>query len=92
MGNDIPESRDLLPETQVSSVIRSLTGPMIHFYCRRLEDARAAYQKVLELDSQHSIALGFLGIVYHLMGNLDKAIIKYHEACLFRSTESRRRC
>ncbi|KAF8905026.1 hypothetical protein CPB84DRAFT_1676979 [Gymnopilus junonius] len=50
---------------------------------KRLDDARAAYQKVLELDSQHSIALGFLGIVYHLMGNLDKAIIKYHEACPF---------
>ncbi|KDR76370.1 hypothetical protein GALMADRAFT_67732 [Galerina marginata CBS 339.88] len=47
---------------------------------KRLEDAHAAYQRVLELDSQHSIALGFLGIVHHLMGNLDKAIIKYHEA------------
>jgi len=47
---------------------------------QKLEEARVAYQKVLELDSRHSVALGFLGLVYHLMGNLDKAIIKYHEA------------
>ena len=46
---------------------------------RRLEEARVTYEKVLELDSRHSIALGFLGLVYHLMGNLDKAIVKYHE-------------
>ncbi|KAF8150604.1 cell division control protein 16 [Crassisporium funariophilum] len=46
----------------------------------RLEEARVTYQKVLELDSRHSIALGFLGLVHHLMGNLDKAIVKYHEA------------
>ncbi|KAF8807066.1 TPR-like protein [Phlegmacium glaucopus] len=46
----------------------------------QLEEARVTYQKVLELDSRHSIALGFLGLVYHLMGNLDKAIVKYHEA------------
>jgi tetratricopeptide (TPR) repeat protein len=50
---------------------------------RRLEEARATYQKVLELDSRHSIALGFLGLVYHLMGNLDKAIVKYHEVQIY---------
>ncbi|KAF8962716.1 hypothetical protein BDZ97DRAFT_1662459 [Flammula alnicola] len=47
---------------------------------KRLEEARASYQKVLELDARHSMALGLLGIVHHLMGNLDKAIVKYHEA------------
>lgn len=47
--------------------------------CRRYEDAKATYQKVLELDPRHSIALGFLGMIYHLMGDIDKAIIKYHE-------------
>ncbi|KAF9565181.1 TPR-like protein [Agrocybe pediades] len=47
---------------------------------KRLEDARAAYQKVVELDPQNSIAFGFLGIVHHLMGNVDKAIVKYHES------------
>ncbi|KAK2463455.1 hypothetical protein APHAL10511_004541 [Amanita phalloides] len=47
---------------------------------RRLEDAKATYQKVLELDPHHPIALGFLGMVFHLLGDLDKAIIKYHEA------------
>ncbi|KAF8632216.1 hypothetical protein AX15_001974 [Amanita polypyramis BW_CC] len=47
---------------------------------RRLEDAKATYQKVLELDPHHPIALGFLGMVYHLLRDLDKAIVKYHEA------------
>ncbi|KAG5646121.1 hypothetical protein DXG03_004360 [Asterophora parasitica] len=47
---------------------------------KRLKEAKEAYQKVLELDSRHSMALGFLGLVHHLMGELDKAIIKYHEA------------
>ncbi|KAJ3510333.1 hypothetical protein NLJ89_g4730 [Agrocybe chaxingu] len=47
---------------------------------KRYEEARVAYVKVLELDPRHSVALGFLGIVHHLMGNLDKAIVKYHEA------------
>ncbi|KAG6864048.1 hypothetical protein C0993_009539 [Termitomyces sp. T159_Od127] len=26
------------------------------------------------------MALGFLGLVHHLLGELDKAIVKYHEA------------
>ncbi|KAF8199522.1 cell division control protein 16 [Pholiota molesta] len=47
---------------------------------KRLEEARDSYQKVLELDARHSIALGFLGMVHHLMCNVDKAIVKYHEA------------
>ncbi|KAF9466498.1 TPR-like protein [Collybia nuda] len=46
----------------------------------RLEDAKTTYQKVLELDSRHSMALGFLGLVHHLLGDVDSAIIKYHEA------------
>ncbi|GLB40557.1 putative anaphase-promoting complex, cyclosome, subunit 3 [Lyophyllum shimeji] len=45
-----------------------------------LKEAKEAYQKVLELDSRHSMALGFLGLVHHLMGEIDKAIVKYHEA------------
>ncbi|KAG6915872.1 hypothetical protein DXG01_009480 [Tephrocybe rancida] len=47
---------------------------------RRLQEAKETYQRVLELDSRHSMALGFLGLVYHLLGQLDNAIIKYHEA------------
>ncbi|KAF8072071.1 hypothetical protein FPV67DRAFT_1483779 [Lyophyllum atratum] len=46
----------------------------------RLKEAKEAYQKVLELDSRHSMALGFLGLVHHLLGEVDKAIVKYHEA------------
>jgi len=50
--------------------------------CRRLQEAKTTYQTVLELDPRHSVALGFLGMVYHLMGELDKAIIQYHEVRL----------
>lgn len=56
-------------------------APHIHHLIRRLEEARDSYQKVLELDARHSIALGFLGMVHHLMRNVDKAIVKYHEVC-----------
>ncbi|KAJ7933562.1 hypothetical protein B0H13DRAFT_1953082 [Mycena leptocephala] len=47
---------------------------------KRYQDAQSAYHKALELDPQHPVALGFLGLVYHLTDNLDKAIVKYHEA------------
>jgi len=46
----------------------------------KLNDARDAYVKVLEIDSRSAPALGFLGLVYHLMDQLDDAIVKYHEA------------
>ncbi|KAI0255073.1 TPR-like protein [Lactifluus subvellereus] len=46
----------------------------------QLNEAREAYVKVLEIDSRSAPALGFLGLVYHLMDRLDDAIVKYHEA------------
>ena len=46
----------------------------------QLNEARDAYVKVLEIDSRSAPALGFLGLVYHLMDQLDDAIVKYHEA------------
>lgn len=46
---------------------------------RRLDDALNTYKKVLELDPRHAVALGFLGMVHHLKGDLDQAIVKYHE-------------
>nr|GAT60873.1 predicted protein [Mycena chlorophos] len=42
--------------------------------------AEASYQKVLDLDPRHAQALGLLGMVYHLTDQVDKAILKYHEA------------
>lgn len=45
----------------------------------KLDDAREAYVKVLEIDSRSAPALGFLGLIYHLMDRLDDAIVKYHE-------------
>ncbi|EEB92904.1 hypothetical protein MPER_08514, partial [Moniliophthora perniciosa FA553] len=46
----------------------------------RYDEARDTYRKVLALDPRQSLALGFLGLVYHLTGNLENAIVKYHEA------------
>jgi len=46
----------------------------------RLDEASSAYVKVLEIDSRSAPALGFLGLVYHLMDRLDDAIVRYHEA------------
>lgn len=46
---------------------------------RRYPEAKAAYERVIKLEPRHASALGFLGMVYHLMWNLDAAIIKYHE-------------
>ncbi|KAI0046567.1 TPR-like protein [Auriscalpium vulgare] len=45
-----------------------------------LEEAKAAYVKVLEIDSRSAAALGFLGLVYHLMDRVHDAVTKYHEA------------
>ncbi|EGO24550.1 hypothetical protein SERLADRAFT_361562 [Serpula lacrymans var. lacrymans S7.9] len=47
---------------------------------RRYEDAKASYKRVLEIEPQHPQALGFLGMVYHLLEDTAKAIEKYHEA------------
>jgi Tetratricopeptide repeat len=48
----------------------------------KLDEAREAYVKVLEIDSRSAPALGFLGLIYHLMDRLDDAIVKYHEVRL----------
>ncbi len=45
----------------------------------RLDEASSAYIKVLEIDSRSAPALGFLGLVYHLMDRLGDAIVRYHE-------------
>ena len=52
---------------------------LIYGYLRRLPKAVQAYEKVLESDPRHAVALSFLAICYHLMGDLDSAILKYHE-------------
>ncbi|KAJ7274524.1 hypothetical protein B0H12DRAFT_1089105 [Mycena haematopus] len=47
---------------------------------KQYDESQAAYQKVLDLDPRHPVALGFMGMVYHLTDQLDKAILKYHAA------------
>lgn len=53
------------------------------FSLSRLQEAKTAYHKVLEIDPRHSVALGFLGMVFHLLDDVDCAIVKYHEVCFF---------
>lgn len=48
-------------------------------FLRRLQEAKAAYQKVIEIDPRNQTALAFLGITYHLLGEIEAAIVKYHE-------------
>ncbi|KAJ8586943.1 TPR-like protein [Rhizopogon salebrosus TDB-379] len=47
---------------------------------KNYEMAKINYQRVLEIEPQHPQGLGFLGMVYHHLGEIDKAIVKYHEA------------
>lgn len=50
---------------------------------RKLKDyekAKKNYQRVLEIEPQHRQGLGFLGMVYHFQDEVDRAIVKYHEA------------
>ena len=49
---------------------------------RRYPEAKATYQKVIQLDPRNAAALGFLGLVHHLMYELDAAIVKYHEVSI----------
>lgn len=80
MGDHLSKPRNVLSEAQVSRVTRTTSAFLTYLsHDRRLEEARESYLKVLELDARHSIALGFLGMVYHLTNNTDKAIVKYHE-------------
>jgi anaphase-promoting complex subunit 6 len=60
----------------------SITSPLFLLKSPRsdLAAAEKTYIRVLEIDSRSGPALGFLGLVYHLMGRLDDAIQRYHDA------------
>ena len=44
-----------------------------------MDEAKAAYQRVLEIDYRNVTALAFMGVTQHLLGNVEPAIVKYHE-------------
>ncbi|KAH9945212.1 TPR-like protein [Epithele typhae] len=46
----------------------------------RLEEAKEIYQQVLDIDYRNVTALSFMGVTYHLLGEIELAIVKYHEA------------
>ncbi|KZV72988.1 TPR-like protein [Peniophora sp. CONT] len=45
-----------------------------------LDAAEKTYLRVLEIDSHSRHALGYLGLVHHLQGRIEDAIVRYHEA------------
>lgn len=78
------EAIELAQMTQTSETAWAATYVNLGTCFRKLKrypEAKAAYERVLQLDPRNAAALGFLGMVYHLMYDLDNAIIKYHE-CL----------
>ncbi|KAJ7906552.1 hypothetical protein B0H13DRAFT_1520573, partial [Mycena leptocephala] len=46
----------------------------------RYDEAQSGVPKSIGLGPRHPAALGFMGMVYHLTDQLDKAILKYHAA------------
>nr|VWO99768.1 ANK_REP_REGION domain-containing protein [Ganoderma boninense] len=46
----------------------------------RLDEAKAAYQRVLDIDYRNVTAISFMGVTQHLLGNVEAAIVRYHEA------------
>ncbi|KAJ3555866.1 hypothetical protein NM688_g2343 [Phlebia brevispora] len=78
------EALKLAQVTQSSEAAWATTYVNLGTCYRKLKkypEAKASYEKVLQLDPRHVTALGFLGIVYQMMDKLDAAIVKYHE-CL----------
>ncbi|THV04469.1 TPR-like protein [Dendrothele bispora CBS 962.96] len=74
---------DLAEITQTSQASWTTTYVNMGTCFRKLrlyDKAKESYKKVTNLDPRHSVALGFLGLVYHLTADYDNAIVKYHEA------------
>lgn len=76
-------SLELAQVTQSSQMSWTTTYLNLGTCYRKLKNyemAKTNYQHVLEIEPQHPQGLGYLAMVYHLLGEIDKAIIKYHEA------------
>lgn len=61
------------------SVLEELTASIWLILHRRFADALNTYNKVIEIDPRNVSALVFLGSVYQLLDDPDRAIVKYHE-------------
>ncbi|KIJ66721.1 hypothetical protein HYDPIDRAFT_174107 [Hydnomerulius pinastri MD-312] len=76
-------SLDLAQVTQASQKPWTTTYLNLGTCYRKLknyEKAKINYMRVLEIEPQHPQGLGFLGMVYHHLEDIDQAIVKYHEA------------
>ncbi|EPQ54226.1 TPR-like protein, partial [Gloeophyllum trabeum ATCC 11539] len=47
---------------------------------KRYEEASTAYENAIRVDSRSAAAFSFLGLTQHLLGDMDQAIVRYHEA------------
>ncbi|KAF9223525.1 TPR-like protein [Gyrodon lividus] len=76
-------SLDLAQVTQSSQKSWTTTYLNLGTCYRKLKNfelAKANYKQVLEIEPQHPQGLGFMGMVYHHLEDIDQAIVKYHEA------------
>ena len=83
MGQHVHQSGYRLQKSRVRIPLVSLGSESSHslplILQRQLIDARDTYKKVIEIDPRNVPALVFLGSVYQLLDDPDRAIIKYHE-------------
>ncbi|KAH7884628.1 hypothetical protein F5I97DRAFT_1938027 [Phlebopus sp. FC_14] len=73
-------SLELAQVTQSSQKAWTTTYLNLGTCHRKLKRAKVNYQRVVEIEPQHAQGLGFLGMVYHHLDDVDQAIVKYHEA------------
>jgi anaphase-promoting complex subunit 6 len=46
-----------------------------------MDEAKAGYMRVLEIEPRHAVAISSLGVTHHLLLELEDAIMRYHEVC-----------
>lgn len=80
LGDDIRQFRLRMSQNRVNPFLESMN--MTSSLYSRLAEAKNHYLKVLEIEPRHAPALAFLGMVHHLMDQIDQAIVRYHEVCL----------
>ncbi|KAH7920411.1 TPR-like protein [Leucogyrophana mollusca] len=76
-------SLDLAQVTQSSESSWTTTYLNLGTCHRKLKNyhkAKENYQRVLEISPQHPQGLAYMGMIYHQLDEVDKAIEKYHEA------------
>lgn len=81
MGYDMVESRSGTSEMRVCTTLNESPFHRADFCCvdSRYDEAKTAFNKVVCIDPRHGQGLACLGMVHHVLGELDSAILRYHE-------------